>query len=124
GAAAERGAGEPVRSGVPAPARAGDPAPAGAHPRRAAAADLRRGPGRLNRRHLRLLPAQQAGLGCRAHRTGSGLPGGRAVTRGLADPERRLVVRTRRLIMVQTAGAISLVLVLVGMLVYCATVTD
>ena len=44
-------------------------------------------------------------------------------TREHQDPERILLVRTRRLITAQIAGAISLVLVLVGVLVYCATVS-
>jgi signal transduction histidine kinase len=40
------------------------------------------------------------------------------------DPERRLLIRTRRLITVQVAGAISLLLALVGVVVYGVTVSD
>ncbi|MFD0472713.1 hypothetical protein ACFQ0B_33775 [Nonomuraea thailandensis] len=38
----------------------------------------------------------------------------------LPDPDRRLLVRARRRITVQVAGAISVVLALVGVLVWCA----
>ncbi|MEV0826053.1 sensor histidine kinase [Nonomuraea rubra] len=50
-------------------------------------------------------------------RRGPRLPGR---DRRLPDPDRRLLVRARRRITVQVAGAISVVLALVGVLVWCA----
>ena len=82
GHARVRRAGRPLGAGVLA-ARAARPAPAaGVQPGRDPRPGVHRGRGRGRRRHLRLLPAPQAGPGERRHRPRRRVPaGGRVTTR-------------------------------------------